>query len=153
MTRRIILALAGVAALAGCATVKESRLNPLNWFGKSESAEVVTTTQASSDPRPLVAQVVTLRAEPVPGGAIIRATGLPQIQGYYDGALVPVNGGVPVNGVLNYEFRASSPEDQTRSGPERSREVIVGVFVSEQSLNGVNQIRVSGASNALVVRR
>jgi hypothetical protein len=128
-------------------------LNPLNWFGKSESAEVVTATQADTDPRRLVSQVVALRAEPVPGGAIIRATGLPQIQGYYDGALVAVNGGVPVDGVLNYEFRASSPDMQTRSGPERSREVIVGLFVSDQTLVGVRQIRVSAASNALIVRR
>lgn len=147
------MALAGVATLAGCARVSESRLNPLNWFGKSESAEVVTATQTDTDPRRLVSQVVTLRAEPVPGGAIIRATGLPQIQGYYDGALVPLNGGVPVNGVLNYEFRASAPDVQTRSGPERSREVIVGLFVSDQSLAGVSQIRVSAASNALIVRR
>ena len=147
------MALAGVATLVGCARVSESRLNPLNWFGKSESAQVVMATQSDTDPRRLVSQVVTLRAEPVPGGAIIRATGLPQIQGYYDGALVPVNGGVPENGVLNYEFRASSPDVQTRSGPERSREVIVGLFVSDQTLAGVRQIRVSAASNALIVRR
>lgn len=153
MTGRIILALAAVATIAGCGRVAESRLNPLNWFGSSEKAEVVTAENPNADPRALMAQVKTLRVESVPGGAIIRATGLPQVQGYFDGALVPLNGEVPENGVLNYEFRASSPVTQTRSGPPQSREVLVGLFVSDQTLQGVRQIRVSGASNALIVRR
>ena len=139
-----------VATIAGCARVTESRLNPFNWFGRSENAEVVVATDPNQDPRGLVAQIVTLRVEKVPGGAIIRATGLPPNQGYYDGDLLFVSA---ENGVRNYEFRASPPRTQTRVSTQQSREVVVGLFVSEQSLSGVRQIRVSGASNALVVRR
>ena len=97
--------------------------------------------------------MVSLRVEQVPGGAIIYATGLPPRQGYFDGELIPVGREAANNGVLNYEFRNSAPFEQTRVSTRQSREVIVGRFVSEQTLNGVRQIRVSGATNALSVRR
>ena len=149
MTGRIILALLVVATLAGCARVAESRFNPLNWFGRSERAQVVTA-DPNADPRPLVQQIVTLRVEKAPGGAIIRATGLPPIQGYYDGVLLPLGS---EDGVLSYEFRASAPPVPTRVSTQQSREVVIGLFVSDQTLAGVREIRVSGASNALAVRR
>lgn len=152
MTGRIILTLMLVATVAACARVQESRLNPFNWFGRSERSNVVVTAE-NADPRRLVAQVITLWVEPVPGGAIIRATGLPQRQGYYDGALLPVRGAAPEPGVLSYEFRISAPLEQTRISTQRSREVVVGRFVSDQTLEGIRQIRVSAATNALAVRR
>ena len=153
MTGRFIIALMLVATIAGCARVSESRLNPFNWFGRSEKAEVSVNTGENVDPRGLVSQVIALRVEQVPGGAIIRATGLPTRQGYYDGVLLPVGREAANEGVLSYEFRASAPYQQTRVSTQQSREIIVGRFVSEQTLDGVRQIRVSGASNALVVRR
>ena len=76
MTSRALLTLLAVVMVAGCATVSESRLNPFNWFGRSESSAVVTQSP-NADPRNLVSQVVSLRVEQVPGGAIIHATGLP----------------------------------------------------------------------------
>jgi len=152
MTGRIILALMVVATLANCGRVSESRLNPFNWFGRSEKAEVVTGAP-NADPRRLVPQIISLRVEAVPGGAIIRATGLPPRQGFYDGALLPVGGEFAKDGILSYEFRASAPLGQTRTSTQQSREIIVGRFVSDQTLNGVRQIRVSAAGNALVVRR
>jgi hypothetical protein len=42
---------------------------------------------------------------------------------------------------------------QTNVGPQVSREVIVGTFLSEQQLAGVRLIQVSGATNALSIRR
>lgn len=150
MKSRIILTLMVVATLAGCARVSESRLNPLNWFGRSESTNVVTTA-AAVDGRQLVAQVTTLRVEPVPGGAIVRATGLPTNQGFFDGSLVTVP--ATQAGVLNFEFRISPPREQTRVSTVQSREVIVGRFVSEQTLAGIRTLRVSGSANALAVRR
>ena len=153
MTGRIIIALMLVATIAGCARVSESRLNPFNWFGRSEKAEVAVNTGQNVDPRSLVTQVIALRVEQVPGGAIIRATGLPSRQGYFDGVLLPVGREAADGGVRSYEFRASAPYEQTRVSTQQSREIIVGRFVSEQTLDGVRQIRVSSASNALVVRR
>ncbi len=152
MSGRIIFTLVLVAMVASCARVSESRLNPLNWFGRSQSAQVVTA-DPNADPRRLVDQVLSLRVEQVPGGAIIRAVGLPNRQGYYDAALLPVGREAAQNGVLNYELRASTPIDRTRVGTQQSRELVVGRFVSTQTLDGVSQIRVSGAGNALIVRR
>ena len=152
MTSRVLLALMVAISIAGCARVSESRLNPFNWFGRSESAEVVQQAP-NADPRNLVTQVISLRVEQVPAGAIIHATGLPPRQGYFNGDLVPVGGETPQNGILVYEFRSASPYTNTRVGPQQSREVIVGRFVSEQTLATVRQIRVNGATNALVVRR
>jgi hypothetical protein len=150
MTGRIILALMLVATIAGCARVSESRLNPFNWFGRSQKAEVTSTGPVATDPRRLVAEVISLRVEKVPGGAIINATGLPPRQGFYDGELILASS---AEGVLTYEFRVSSPDFQTRVGSQQSREVIVGAFVSDKVLETVRQIRVQGATNALVVKR
>lgn len=150
MQRRFFVMAGLFGAVAGCARVSESRLNPLNWFGRSETVDT-DTTNVSADPRPLVSQVTDLRLEKVPGGAIIQATGLPDRQGFFGGELVQVS--ADATGLLSYQFRISPPATQTEPGPERSREVIVGLFVSEQSLAGVRRVQVSGAGNALAVSR
>lgn len=150
MTNQAILALCMVGALAACGRVAESRFNPINWFGRSAASDS-TATQASIEAQTLVAQVVTLRAEAVPGGAILRATGLPQRQGYFDGQLVQITSADP--GILAFEFQIEEPFGQTQVGPQQSREVLVGMFLTEQTLAGVRQIRVSGAANALTIRR
>ena len=151
MRGKLILAVTLAISVAGCGRVAESRFNPINWFGKSRAAEISATQGQPSTP--LVNQIVSLRAEKVPGGAIIRATGLPPRQGYFDGELAPENRGVPVKGVLSFQFTIAAPFEATPSGPPQSREVVVGLFVSDQTLEGVKQIRVSAATNALIVRR
>jgi hypothetical protein len=154
MTGKALITLAVLIALAGCARVSESRLNPLNWFGRGHKVEtVVVEPSASIDPRNLVAQVATLRVEQVPGGAIVRATGVAERQGYFDAQLLPVGGEVAVKGVLTYYFKVSPPITQTRVGTARSREIVVGRFVSNQTLQGVKQIRVNARTNALAARR
>lgn len=152
MLKQFAMALCTASILAGCGGASDSRLNPLNWFGRSETVEIAS--QGTTTPRAnLIAQVVTLRAESVPGGAILQATGVAPRQGFYGGELVPLAGEVPQKGVLAYEFRISNPLGDTLVGPAHSREVLVGRFVSEQTLQGVRQIRVNGATNGLVVRR
>ncbi|MBM9593040.1 hypothetical protein JM664_00755 [Rhodobacteraceae bacterium MCCB 386] len=146
------MALAGFGAVAGCARIGRSRLNPVNWFGRAERVETVAApVQGVSDPRPLVPQVTNLTVERNPGGAIVRATGLPPVQGWHGAALVPVpNAG---QGVLAYQFRALPPAGPTRVSTERSRELVVAVFLTDQALAGVREIQVSGATNALAARR
>ena len=148
MTGRLLITLTLVIAITGCARVSESRLNPFNWFGRSE--RVAVTTNASVPQLNLVAQVTKLRVESAPGGAIIHAVGLPQQQGFYDGELVLSEAEA---GVLSYQFAIKPPLEQTRVSTPQSREVVVGLFVSAQRLEGVRQVRVSGTSNALAVRR
>lgn len=130
-----------------------SSANPFNWFGgKDRAAEASTEAQKPADPRHLMPQVVDLQSEPASGGIILRATGLPPVQGWSRGELVAMNAGQAVEGVLSYEFRALPPTDfQTQSTPQ-SREVIVATFLNNGQLAGVRNIRVLGAQASLSVR-
>lgn len=154
MTVKVFIAVTLVVAVTGCARVSESRLNPFNWFGRSSSVEtVVVDPGVLPDGRRLVAQVTTLKIEKVPGGAILRATGLPQRQGYFDGELVQVDANPPRAGLITFQFRISSPYETTRVSTVRSREVVVAQFLSDQKLAGIRQIQVTAGGNALIVRR
>ena len=156
MTRRgVILTLAAVTALSGCG-LGESRLNPFNWFRSGPEARPLepVVIERPQDTRPLVAQVTALSVERTPGGAIIRATGLPPEQGWYDAALVNADrDGQPVGGVLTYSFRARPPLEPTRVSTVRSRELNVAVFVSDIILASTREIRVTGARNSRTARR
>ena len=152
---RQLIALTLIFAVAGCSGVRESRLNPFNWFGRAEPVQAapVVQRQVPADGRLPVQQITALRIEKVPAGAIVHATGLPPRQGYFDVALVPINAGVAESDVLTLQLRATPPFAATRTGTPQSREVLVGLFVSEQTLEGVSQIRVLAETNALAVRR
>ncbi len=151
MTGKLLITLVVLATLAGCATVSESRFNPFNWFGRSERVRTVAVDPGTGVPQfNLVAQITQLRVEKAPGGAIVRATGLPPRQGYWDGELVLLGA---EDGVLSYQFAIKPPPGQTRVSTPQSREVVIGMFLSNQNLEGVRQIRVSAAQNALAVRR
>lgn len=157
MTRTLIATVLILGTLAGCGRVAESRLNPFTWFGGSESSPTLAPEggygDAKQDFRRMVDQISALNIEQTPGGAIIRARGLPVEQGYYDGELVSVSDDKPVDGVLEYQFRIRPPLAPTRVSTEQSREVVVGLFLSNQALNGVREIRVVTQRNTRAVRR
>ncbi|MDM7930455.1 hypothetical protein [Tabrizicola sp.] len=138
-------------ALSGCGGMRESRLNPFNWFKKSEPRETIVLPSEQTDPRPLVEAVLTMSVEPMPGGAIVRATGLTPTQGWWSAELValPLN----ENGVLVYEFRLLPPITKTDVNTPRSREVEVAIYISDFKLDGVREIVVQGSGNARVSRR
>ncbi|WP_413717262.1 hypothetical protein [Silicimonas sp. MF1-12-2] len=156
MTRRAaILTLAMAIALSGCG-FGQSRLNPFNWFRSGPEAETLEPVflQERQDRRPLVAQVTGLVIERTPGGAIIRATGLPPEQGWHGAELVNEDrDGNPINGVLTYSFRAVPPPEPTRVSTVQSRELTVAVFVSDITLASAREIRVTGALNSRAARR
>ncbi|MEK6217038.1 MAG: hypothetical protein N2B03_07460, partial [Boseongicola sp.] len=106
-----------------------------------------------TDQRPLVAEITALVIEPMPGGAIVRATGLPLEQGWHTGELIIETGEEPGDGVLVYAFRAVPPATPTRVSTQQSRELIVARFLSDFELASVRQIRVVGARNSRVARR
>ncbi len=149
VTRAALLAM---VFLTACSTVRESRINPFNWFGRSEKEDTVAPIEERGDPRPLVAEVTSLDIERTPTGAIIRATGLPPDQGWYAGALVPETDG-PVDGVLAYRFRAVPPAERTRVSTRQSRELSVAVAVSNITLSETRVVRVIGARNSRTARR
>ncbi|MBK5945546.1 hypothetical protein CCR83_03540 [Rhodobacter veldkampii DSM 11550] len=146
--------------LAGCGTIRESRINPFNWFGKSEDGPATLTpsaSEATADARPLVQQVTQLEVAPAHGGVIVQAAGLPPTQGWWNAELVAENDGQPVDGVLSFRFvlippLAGTPAANRVSTPQ-SREVTVATFVPNGDLAQVARISVTGSGNARSVSR
>ncbi len=148
---RPLLTLAVCVALAGCGGLRESRLNPFNWFKPSSPRETIVLPAERGDPRPLVEAVLTMTVEPIPGGAIVRATGQTPTQGWWAAELVPLP--VDENGVLVYEFRLLPPIERADVNTPRSREVEVAIYISDIRLEAVREIVVQGAGNARSARR
>jgi hypothetical protein len=150
MNTPLITALCASLALGACGTISNSRINPFNWFGGSEEVAMVTDTGKPVDRRQLVAQVTNLTLEKMPGGVIVRATGLPPAQGFWDAELVarPVE-----DGKLTYDFRVFPPVGRTNVSTPRSREVTVATYISDIKLAGVRDITVQGETNARASRR
>lgn len=152
MRRQSIAAFGILVILAGCGSVRDSRINPFNWFGP-DRGETLTPKEIADkqDARPRVDQVVSLRAEQVTGGAIVNAVGLPLTQGFYSAELVQIPS--DQRGVLDLEFRIVPPQRAIRQGTQASREVTVAKLLTSQDLAGVTTIRVLGARNVRSVRR
>lgn len=147
---RPVLVVSLCALLVGCGGFRESRLNPFNWFGRSEPRETVAVAEAG-DPRPLVAAVVSMTVEPMPGGAIVRARGESATQGWWAAELVPMD--IGEDGVLVYEFRIAPPEGRTDVNTPQSRQVDVAIFVPDVRLEQISEIVVQGSTNARSARR
>lgn len=159
--------------LSGCSTVRESRANPFNWFGGSSPTPVTTSTVNTNPLIPdqegifarnrsgkdaylgaPVETIADLTIERVPGGAIIRATGIAAEQGVFDVQLTPENEDeLPVDGVLSYRLEAIRSPSGRVQGTDMSREVIAARKITDQTLQDVRTIRVSGVLNAQTSRR
>ena len=147
--RHVVLGLA--VALAGCGKVRDSKLNPFNWFRKSKPRETIVLPGAETDPRPLVDTVLSMQVEPIPGGAVVRARGVTPTQGWWNAELVKRD--VEEEGVLVYEFRLQSPPNRTDVSTQQSREIDVAIYLSDVKLQNVHEIVVQGAKNARSARR
>ena len=155
--------------LTGCGTIRDSRLNPFNWFGNSREVEVTDVEVNPLIPgerrgifsRPdavyrgvPIDQVLELQIDRTRSGAIIVARGLAARQGPYQVQLRPeTEDGVPVDGVLTYYFDVVYPGYNTDVGPEQTRRVTVAQSISNQTLSETRVVRVIGAQNAREVSR
>ncbi len=163
---RIILTSVLVSALVlpGCGALRDSRINPANWFGKSRveaspqtpSNPLVPTKSGFSRPETVyqgipVQQILALKVERAAGGAVVRVTGLSSTLGAYDVRLEPVEGNSA--NVLEFTLKAAYSVRSRPTAPASSREVVAATFVSDIELEGVRTIRVIGADNARSVRR
>ncbi len=144
--------LVAALVLSGCAQVRQSPANPLNWFGSSRAGpQLGEMTRA--DGRPMVAQITDLSVEPSATGAIVRAEGLVQTLGWHSAALVAENNGRPVDGVLTYRFVASPPRGAQEQGSERARSVTAAATISEITLERVARIVVAAEGNSRSINR
>jgi hypothetical protein len=148
---RPVLAVCLCALIAGCGGLRESKLNPANWFGRSAPRETIVLPAEGVDERPLVESVLSMSVEPMPGGAIVRARGQTPTQGWWQAELVPLE--IESGGSLVYEFRLLSPLTPTPANTPQSRQIDVAIFVSDIKLDGVREIVVQGATNARSARR
>lgn len=123
-------------------------------FGRRNRSEQTKDATINEDGKTLIAVVRQARFERTRDGGIIRATGIASRQGYYDAELISPTDFVPNDkGVLTLEFRAKEPKFQTNILNERSREIDVGVFVSNRKLAAARSIRIVGRQNQVSIRR
>lgn len=160
--------------LTGCSAVRDSRVNPLNWFGNSRSAPVETAEKVNTNPLiptrgglfaksraekdiyhgNAVDQVSGLVIERVPGGAIVRVTGITRTQGVHSVQLTPeTKDETPVKGVLTYRLEGIQPTNANPVGSEHTRTVVVARRLTDQELRDVKTIRVVAARNVRTSRR
>ncbi|MCP9483009.1 hypothetical protein NNA36_13655 [Shimia sp. CNT1-13L.2] len=168
MNKKLLFAiLIATTGLSACST----RLNPFNWFGRSEEVVVpageareinplIPTRETSLFRRPEaeyagtpVLQIKEMAVERVPGGAIIRAEGVAKVQGAHDVVLKARNGGIPEKGVLTFDFLAVQHPRAPQGGPEATRLLTGAIQMTDQQLEGVRTIQVVGESNARQTRR
>ena len=155
------LILCATVTITGCSRISESRINPLNWFGRSEA---VTPVQDQAQLRPLVGEgqgiqvvdarglvgtVVALNVDRTPDGAIVRATGTTTATGQYNAQLVPTD---VEGGILTLAFRVQSPGTSANSTIE-PRQITAAYLMSNAALASIRSIRVQGSQNALISRR
>ncbi|WP_273522291.1 hypothetical protein [Rhodosalinus sediminis] len=155
--------LAAAVLLSGCAGVRDSRLNPVNWFGAAAPAPAAAPAEAEGG-NPLIpergafarpeatydgaaiARVTEVALERLPGGVVLRATGVAERQGPYDVRLTPVETGEADVRVFRFERRL--PRQSTPVGPERTRTVTAAVHLDDLELRGVRRLRVLAADTA-----
>lgn len=167
LTTTILIATLGVSA---CGTIRDSRVNPFNWFGSSQSEPVARQEAEQTNPlipederRGLfgrsrdadeyagtpVDQITALVIERVPGGAIVLATGVSAYDNPFGVQLTPAeDDAAPVDGVLTYRLEAERARNAGRATSTRVRTVQAAVRLSDQDLSGVRVIRVEGERNA-----
>ena len=175
MSRSVATLLVLTVTLAACG---ESRLNPSNWFGRSREAPAERAAEPQNTnaliPRERrgffnsrhareeanayrgrpVDTISNIVIERVPGGAIIRATGVSRFQNVYDVRLTSVSDDdTPVDGVLQFRLEAVIPDKPIRGGSERVRTLSAGRALTDQQLEGVTTVRVAGVQNAQISSR
>ncbi len=145
---RILLSLGLCLSLAACG---ESRLNPMNWFGGDREERIrVSEVETPTDPRTLVAEVTDLSIEATTSGAILTATGLTDITGYWQPGLALVE---VADGAATYEFRVAPPPEGAQTGPEPSRQIVTAIALSRGELAAIRTVTVIGRNNRRSIDR
>lgn len=168
MFKSVSVLLFATLVLTSCGAVRDSRVNPLNWFGRSQSAPVVV---ADTEVNPLIprrqesifrqekdtsyrgtdlGEITELVVERRPGGAIIRATAVADQLEAFDLKLVEIEEESDA-GTLTYAFRGVQP--RRSQGPVAARTHTAAVWLTDNQLRDVRTIRVKGARTVRTVNR
>ena len=173
MIKPVTCAVVVVALVSGCSGFRDSRANPVNWFGGGRTGPA-PVAQDPSAANPLIpaerpglfgraddlaaidlstpiTQITELRAERIPGGVIVRASGVDPVQGAYNVFLRRVQDSP--SGVLAFSLQRELPSRPQAGGSDFSRTVTAAIRLTDQDLEGIRQIRVEGQQNALTTRR
>jgi len=128
-------------------------LNPFNWFRGAEQAPTAPASLLPRrgravvvDSRPMIDQITALSVEKTTTGAIVRATGLAEAQGFYQAGLVVVDSARPDD--LTLQFRARPPGQTKAIGPPHLRELVVGYTLSAEQVRGIRRIHVVAMRNS-----
>lgn len=155
------LILCATMVVTGCSRIADSRINPLNWFGRSQAVAssdgqstpppLVRAEQGTNvvDTRGLVGTVTALSVDRTADGAIVRATGSTTAPAQFNAQLVPL--GIDA-GVLTLAFRVQTPET-SRSLLPQPRQITAAHLLSNRELSSIRSVRVEGNQNALISRR
>ncbi len=121
-------------------------------FGGGQKEVVLEQPRIEVDTRVLIATVTQVTVDKFSGGAIIKARGTTDRQGYSEVDLVAENNGLPdEKGVVTYKFKGASPIGTTKGPTERSNEVYAGASITALRLPTVKKIRVVAAQNEITV--
>jgi len=95
-------------------------------------------------------QVTDLELKPTHSGIILIAHGVAARQGAYDASLtLSGTDGSRADGVLEFQFDVTYPQDDTPVGPLTARRIVLAESLSNDLLEEVTLIRVIGANNVL----
>ena len=165
---RTKIALVALLSVAGCGgRFSDSGFNPAGWFSGGDRVQTLEPeggyAAAARDPRQGIAQVTGARWEPLNEGRLLVVTGITPTKGYWNAELIPE---LPdpadrlrpgPDGVLRLRFVVSPPPvDSTAARlparPETDT-ITTAVTLSNRALAQVSEVVVSGAGNAVSIRR
>ena len=168
MRKSILYGVATALLLTGCGSMRDSGLNPFNWFGRSRSEPVAEGTVNPLIPErsggifrrraegPYAGQPVDtiseLAVERVAGGAIVRVKGIAATQGSHDVRLVEDEDDGR-DDTLTYTLRALPSGLRELIGPPQSPEVVAAKALTANDLEGIRTIRVRGVRNQRATSR
>lgn len=153
MLRPILMSLCIALTLSGCARLANSKLNPFNWFGRSQAVAPADPSQrrplvdASKlpqvvDRRVLIDTVTDVTVDRTPAGGILRATGVAESQGFFNAELVLVS---TEGGAWVYDFRVEAPTEFQQVGTAASRTITAATDLTARQLSDIRSIEVRGA--------
>lgn len=147
MKRTLLITLCAALAVSGCARLRDSKVNPTNWFDITYREKRFELPKESVDQRVLAPQVLDMVLEDYTGGLIVRAKARLPSQGWWDGELVPRP--IDEDGVLVFDFRIFPPVTETPVGPDQSREITVAASISSIKAATIRKVVVQAEGNSL----